>query len=296
MRDEGQLCWQYTHEWQLNGFPVSPHLPLSNDISSVNVSRFLRNTFPEGQAFDELLQYMQISRNNTFALVNALGLDLLGALTILPENKALPSQLIFRALTENELLARLNSRSVNSLIIWDGKPRLSVAGLQDKINVVKNKEGQLGFGEEALYSTHILKFERQSQAYLVLNEYITMGLAKACGLNVANVSLQQYGSHNALLVERFDRKWMNGQVKKRQVIDGCQALNLDPDHKYERWLGSGRDVAHIRDGANLPQLFKFADHCQQPALVKHQILDWVLFNLLVFNVDAHAKNISFLCK
>lgn len=60
------------------------------------------------------------------------------------------------------------------------KPRLSVAAVQDKINVVLNEESRLGFGEGNLCSTHIIKFEKKKLAHLVLNEYITMPLAHQC--------------------------------------------------------------------------------------------------------------------
>jgi serine/threonine-protein kinase HipA len=83
------------------------------------------------------------------------------------------------------------------------------------------------------------------------------------------------------------------EIKRHHIIDGCQALNLPPNYKYERIFGSARDVAHIRDGASLPKLFDFTTHCENPALTKQQMLDWVLFNILVFNFDAHGKNISF---
>jgi len=62
-----------------------------------------------------------------------------------------------------------------------------------------------------------------------------MKIAKRCGLNVANVELKRYGKHQALLVDRFDRQFISmSNVKRRHVIDGCQALNLSPDDKYER--------------------------------------------------------------
>lgn len=151
-----------------------------------------------------------------------------------------------------------------------------------------------GFGEGRLCSTHILKFERKTQTHLVLNEYLTMRLAESCGLAVAKTMLRQYGNHMALLVERFDRKLISDtEVKRRHIIDGCQALNLPPEYKYERNFGSGRDVAHIRDGANLPLLFNFLRHCQNPALARQQMVDWVLFNIIIYNFDAHGKNISF---
>lgn len=47
----------------------------------------------------------------------------------------------------------------------------------------------------------------------------------------------------------------------------------------------------IREGASLPMLFQFAERCYNPAKTKLQLLDWVLFNCLIFNFDAHAKNI-----
>lgn len=291
---DDQLKWQYTAQWQTNGYAISPNLPLSNDIPLLNVNRFLRNLLPEGYALDELLQNIHVSRNNTFALVRALGLDTPGALVFKPPDSEQEETYTFRKLTEEELAARLDQRDIGGLIIWDGKPRLSVAGLQDKINLVLEPDGQLGFGEGALCSTHILKFERQTQSHLILNEYLTMRLAANCGLKVAKVALKQMGRHPALLVERFDRKRVShSHVKRRHIIDGCQALNLPPEYKYEKNFGSGRDVAHIRDGVSLPRLFKFSQRCQNPALTKQQMLDWLLFNLLVFNFDAHGKNISF---
>jgi serine/threonine-protein kinase HipA len=227
-------------------------------------------------------------------LVRALGLDLPGALILTPPETGLPAQGSFRLISNEEIITHLNNRNTNSLIIWDGKPRLSVAGIQDKINLMINSEGQSGFGERSLCSTHILKFERQTQSHLVTNEFLTMHLASACDLPVANVALRQFDKHSALLVERFDRKLIsNTEIKRRHVIDGCQALNLSADYKYERNFGSGRDVKHIRDGASLPLLFDFANHCQNPGLSKQLILDWVIFNILVYNFDAHAKNISF---
>lgn len=121
-----------------------------------------------------------------------------------------------------------------------------------------------------------------------------MQLAERCALSVANVQMLHFGQHSALLVERFDRKLVTtNTVKRRHLIDGCQALNLPPEYKYEQNFGNGRDVAHIRDGVSLPKLFDFANQCMNPAKTKQQILDWVLFNVLIFNCDAHGKNISF---
>ena len=291
---DDQLFWYYTDDWKVKGFPISPHLPLLDNIPSLNVQRFLRNLLPEGHPLDELTAYYNLSKNNTYALIRALGLDIPGALVASPAEKKLPIETQFRILSSKELIQRLNDREHYSLMVWDGKPRLSVAGVQDKINVLLDDEGNIGFGEGALCSTHILKFEKQKLSHLVLNEYFSMQLASQCGLEVAKTKLIYFDNHATLLVERFDREYISkSHIKRRHIIDGCQALNLPPEYKYERHLGSGRDVAHIREGVSLSKLFDFADKCNNPALTKKKILDWVLFNLLIFNFDAHGKNISF---
>jgi serine/threonine-protein kinase HipA len=291
---EDQLYWKYNEHWQKKGYAISPHLPLHEDIPPLNVQRFLRNLLPEGNPLEVLANSFHLSKNNTFGLIRALGLDTPGSLVILLPYQAIPDKANFRLITSEELEQRLNQGDTYSLIIWDGKPRLSVAGVQDKINVVLNKQGQLGFGEGSLCSTHILKFEIQKLSYLVLNEYLSMQLAKSCKLSVANVQIKRFGQHPALLIERFDRKMIAPNVvKRRHLIDGCQALNLPPEYKYEQNFGNSRDVAPIRDGVNLPKLFDFANQCINPAKTKQQILDWVLFNILIYNCDAHGKNISF---
>lgn len=289
-----ELHWHYNPAWQASGFAVSPHLPLTNEIPPTHVLRFLRNLLPEGDALDVFTSKYHLSKNNTFGLIRALGEDTGSALIMLDPKEPYPPSPSFRLITESELIARLDERDKFNIMIWDGKPRLSVAGVQEKINVVLNQHGELGFGEGSLCSTHLLKFERKALPHLVLNEYLTMQLAKQAGLTVANVKIKQFGKHTTLLIERFDRQLeTNNEVKRRHLIDGCQALNLMPEYKYERNFGSGRNVAHIRDGVSLKQLFNFANQCENPAVTKQQILIWVLFNLLVSNYDAHGKNISF---
>jgi len=291
---DDQLHWQYHETWQQSGYAVSPHLPLQGDCSPLNVQRFLRNLLPEGNGLDELVSSYHLSKYNTFGLVRALGLDTPGALVFLPPAQTYPVNAAFRMIGHDELEQRLKTRDSTGLIIWDGKPRLSVAGVQDKINVLLNPDGQPGFGDGLLCSTHLLKFEKQSTSHLVLNEFVSMQLAKSCGIPVAPVQLKRYGPYPALLVERFDRQQVSmTMVKRRHIIDGCQALNVSPEYKYERNFGSGRDVAHIREGASLIKLFDFANQCANPAQTKQGILDWVLFNILIFNYDAHGKNISF---
>ena len=287
-----EIHWQYTRFWQKNGYALSPYLPLDGEINARDVKRYLNNLLPEGDGLETLTSLFRVSKSNTFALVKILGQDLPSVFSLSDHECSKNKDSSFVELDEDDLINRLNNLEPR-LAIWDDKPRLSVAGVQNKMNIVVNEEGKLGFGEGMLRSTHLLKFEEKKSIHLVVNEYVTMRLAMACGLNVADVELRFFETHPALLVERFDRKLLQGVTLRRHMIDGCQALNLPPEYKYERNFGKGRDVKHIRDGASLTKLFDFTNQCRNPALAKQTLLDWVVFNLLVLNADAHGKNISF---
>lgn len=182
--------------------------------------------------------------------------------------------------------------------VWDGKPRLSVAGMQPKLNLLE-LNGHLGLCDgDRLASDRILKFSSAARPLQLLNECMTMRLAAAAGWPTAKAGMRQVGVHQALEIMRFDRQAAAGTdgnmvVKRRHVIDGCQALGLPSAYKYERDYGDGRDVRHIRDGANLLNLFGLASDADNPQAFINNLYDWVLFFIVVGNADAHAKNISF---
>lgn len=290
------LKLNYTPEWQRSGFAISPHLPLSNQHSPEVAYNYLDNALPEGAARRLLAESLGVSEANVYPQVRALGNDLAGAVVFKPTHETAldESKPIFRVLEEDELIARLDTKEDFGLLTWDDKPRLSVAGVQDKLNVFIDDTGTIGFGDGSLCSTHILKFERKNCPNLVLNEYFCMKLAEAVGLPVAEVDFKRFGPHPALLVERFDRKYVRDEkrVLRRHVIDGCQALNLSREFKYERNLGDGRDVRHIRDGASLEKLFAFARSMSAPVESAQWLIRWQLFNLMINNFDSHGKNVS----
>jgi serine/threonine-protein kinase HipA len=289
-----RLSLSYDASWLKKGFAISPALPLTDQaLTGRPVSAFFNNLLPEGQSFDDLVAYLGVSRSNVFALIRAIGKETSGALTF--DNHVSERQLpSFTPLDLEELEKRLSHRDAFNLVVWEGKVRLSVAGEQDKLNILFNDTNMMGFGDGSLCSTNILKFEKHQDTYLVANEYLCLKLAKACGLNVTSSALMKIGQHDALLVERFDRrKESDSVVLKKHMIDSCQALGLPPSFKYERNLGSGRDVRDIRDGVSFAHLFELAGKCKHPAKTKLDILNWMAFNLIVSNFDAHGKNISF---
>lgn len=290
------LKLSYTPQWQQQGFAISPHLPLNNQHAPEVAYNYLDNALPEGEARKLLAENLGVSEKNVYSQVRAIGNDLAGAIVFRPvqAEQIDRTQPIFRLIEEAELIERLNIKEEFGLLTWDDKPRLSVAGVQDKLNVFIDNAGNLGFGDGSLCSTHILKFEKKNCPNLVLNEFFCMTLSTAIGLPTADVAFRRFGSHPALIVKRFDRKYVSddSKVLRRHVIDGCQALNLSRDHKYERNLGDGRDVKHIRDGASLEKLFGFCRKMSSPVESIQWLIHWQLFNLMIGNYDSHGKNVS----
>lgn len=281
----------YSDEWIKDGYAISPVIPLTGDTSSKSVVNFLRNLFPEGSAFDVLLQTSNLSKTNLLGILTAIGWDTAGAFTF--SKSLIKRKTELRPILQKELAAKLEKGLTDDIARWDGKFRLSVAGVQNKLNVYIDKSGDKYLADGAYASTHILKFASRQFPSIVVNELFCMRLAQASGIDVAEVHHERVENHSMLVVKRFDRRLNEDSVAKRHMVDGCQALDLPPEYKYEQNFGSGKDVAHIRDGVSLQKLIGFAQQCNFPAIVIQKLLGWLAFNLLVGNSDAHGKNVSF---
>jgi len=290
LSDGDDLELIYTDDWKQEGFPLSPYLPLQGVIDKKDVKNFVLNLLPEGNGLEELSKLFHISKANAFALLNAIGKETSGALSF---GMVESIETSFREISKEELQERIRERKKIPITIWDGKVRLSLAGVQEKLPIAII-DGKFGFGEGKLASTHILKFDT-SDTHLVLNEAISLHLAHKAGLAVNKAKIELFDHEPVLVVERFDRKILptHQEVKKLHVIDGCQLLSLSPSYKYERNFGSARDVQHIRQGASFHQLIQHESKLDIPLLYKKALLDWSLVNLCLGNSDAHGKNISF---
>lgn len=110
--------------------------------------------------------------------------------------------------------------------------RLSLAGAQDKL-AVHVQDGQIALAKYGTPTTHILKPFIQGLNHTVENEYFCMRLAKELGLNVPEVSIGLAGKISYLLVLRYDRKEVNGNIIRLHQEDFCQALSVLPELKYE---------------------------------------------------------------
>ncbi|GAB7539198.1 HipA domain-containing protein [Burkholderia sp. 3C] len=303
-----RFLFRYDDAWlaRADAFPLSPHIPLGPHAPASGVmQRFLSNLLPEGRALDVASVVNQISKDNVFGLVHVLGREPVGGLGFLPvaDDGAAPVQsreAVRRAIPHAELSERIRDRDTIPFPVWDRKVRLSVAGYQDKLQVLIEGE-HIALADGALSSTHLLKPESRNMStpHMVANEHFCMTLAARMGLPVAPVSLWRI-PEPLLLVERFDRSVTRDPttglvhtVRRLHVIDACQALDAPVSYKYERNFGNNESVANIREGVSFATLFPLARQCEDPAHARALLVRWAMFHLLIGNSDAHGKNLSF---
>lgn len=111
-------------------------------------------------------------------------------------------------------------------------------------------------------------------------EYATLELARLSGLNVCGTRIEKVGSRDALMLERFDRKW-------------------NPDEKaYARFgLISGLTVLDAEDGYLGRERWSYlllADELRRwssrPAQDQLELFRRMVFNAMVTNNDDHPRN------
>lgn len=284
---ENNGLWQFQYEqsWlqQLLAFSLAPYLPMQTaphiDNGSYRpVQWFFDNLLPEEQARELLAKYIKVSTEDAFGILEAIGGESAGAITLLPPATSLPKGDIAQ-LSKEDLSKRIQNLPRTPMNRGERK-RMSLAGAQHKMLLVCDGD--------ALYepightpSTHILKPEHTSQDiyyFTVRNEYTVMRLAQACGLQVPKVYID-YVPQACYLVERFDRKGALPNIERLHVLDGCQLLGLSAGAKYRK--------------NTIETLLELQKLCRSKGLTALKLYRWVLFNFLVGNSDAHLKNLSF---
>ena len=161
--------------------------------------------------------------------------------------------------------------------------RLSLAGAQTKLPVVIHN-GQIALPRPEQATTHILKPPIERFAGTTENEAFAMRLARQVGLSVAEIDYRSVGDHAFLLVERYDRAAGNGHIKRLHQEDFCQALGFPSVRKY---AADGGPV--LRDCFQL-----LRSVTTRPARDVLKLFHAAIFNLIIGNADAHAKNYSLL--
>jgi serine/threonine-protein kinase HipA len=260
--------------------PLSAALPV--DGPEERPGTFFANLLPEGAVKARLAARLGVSVENDFALLEAVGGDCAGALSLLPEGASPSATARARRLTP-ALLARLAEAGPMATLVDEGL-RLSLAGAQGKLAVVSQGKA-LALPGGTAPSTHILKLPSPEWPGLPVNELVMLELGRAAGLPTPAARLCDLGpkfEEPGLLLERFDRATEAGQVRRLHQEDLCQATGRSPALKYE--AQGGPTLAEV--------VALLRKECARPALDIERLLRWQIFNVLCGNADGHGKNLA----
>ena len=277
-----------------NAVPLSASLPLqTEEFSQKQCIPFFSGLLPEEDSRKKIADYLHISETSTLKLLEALGGECAGLVSILPEEKTV-SQIDsyslnsdnYELLEEVRLTDFIEKMNTRPLMKADENLRLSLAGAQEKL-ALANINGKWYLPLNGAPSTHILKPTRTgSLSSLAQNEYICMKLAKCFDLPVPDVDILNIAGKDVFVVERYDRIKKDDFIQRLHQEDLCQALGIMNTSKYQNDGGPG-----IADIFNT-----IKKNCTVPALETQKFLSYVIFNYLIGNCDSHGKNYSLLYK
>ncbi|MFA5182520.1 MAG: type II toxin-antitoxin system HipA family toxin [Syntrophales bacterium] len=281
-----RFVFQYDSEMtdQPGSISISLSLPLQRDPYADDLPRpFFANLLPEAEIRRVISRRLGISEKNDFILLWKIGGECAGAISVLPEGNSPQDEPGYRELDESELHKIVAELPRKPLMAGERGIRLSLAGAQNKLPIyMENDKIFLSSGN--FPSTHILKPPIQGLEGTVMNEAFCMILAGRIGLDVPEVIIRR-SSDTLFIVKRFDReRTPGGKVVRIHQEDFCQALGFLPEQKYES-----------EGGPALNRCFDLINRSSiRPAADRMALLQWVIFNVLIGNADAHAKNITIL--
>lgn len=285
----GEFFFEYDAQWlaQPGAYALAPQFLLNaQPTRGALVRSFFENLLPEGEVLDDVLAALQLRGASSLDVLGRLGAELPGVLSLLPEDAVPLVQQDYRDLPFAELSARLAQRTATPLLVSNTQAGMSLAGAQDKLGLrFEPRTKRLYDSVGASPTTHILKPDTRQPRYQpsAINEYACMRLAGALKLPVPKVWLLRV-PEAAYVVERYDRVLTAGNIVGLHQFDGCQLLGHGPGWKYERSGGL----------ASLPKLVAALRALRVRGSDLLQFQRWVMFNYLIGNADAHAKNLSLL--
>lgn len=298
--NRGTHSFSYAPSWleSEKSRPLSLSLPLTRtlEIKGEAVANYFDNLLPDNERIRERIGRRFKTRTlDAFALLEAIGRDCVGAVQLLPEGTTPDgwNHVACEPLTDEQVAAALRAvpddpvaRHINETPPF----RISLAGAQEKTAFVR-VNGQWCSPVGATPSTHIFKLPlgvianttRVNVFDSVENEWLCAQIIQALGLPMAHTEMATFGDQRALIVERFDREWMDDGkwIVRLPQEDFYQALGLPPRLKYE-------DDGGPSAAAGLTLLAGSADaETDRMAFQLAQLAFW-----LMAAPDGHAKNFS----
>lgn len=293
--DGGATAFVYAREWLDDpmAHALSLSLPLRAEPFGDAVTRaWFDNLLQENDQLDRAMAAHGIDRGDIVGLLEHIGKDCAGAVSVLPlDHPPLkrPGDLAshYEPLDEHELIDLVRRLTENRALPEGMRDPSPVAGFRRKISLTVLPGEPTRFGlpraGTGAPTTHILKVPDPRHKNEQRDEAFATLLASQCGLPVGTCLDSALGGFPFLLIQRFDRLVEGTSVYRIHQEDFAQAAGLPALLKYERRGRPGRRF----DAEVIGRILAATD---QPALARQLFLRLTLFNLLIGNTDNHAKN------
>jgi serine/threonine-protein kinase HipA len=300
---DGSLSFRYADRWlqTAGAFPLSVTMPLrSAPYPSDIISPWLANLLPEEDQLKVLTRSLGLDQADVLAVLAEIGGDTAGALSFGAAAdrgawKYAPLTAFYDTGDPHLALERhFEDLGRRPFLVGEEGVRQSLAGGQKKsaLAVLDEtgapvlrllKEGDvLAIPLNGAPSTLIVKPDNPNLPGITENEVWCLRMAQAIGIEAAQATILQSSKRTAIGVLRYDRRMgRSGQLLRLHQEDFAQANGLPPGRKYERGTLPGLD---------LKTLLETGRHVSASDALA--LLDQVIFNILVANTDAHAKNYS----
>jgi serine/threonine-protein kinase HipA len=278
--------FSYAPEWlsTRGAFPVSLLMPLSpRRVPPRLFLPWAANLLPESTQLKAIGLQLGAAPSDVIGILSELGRDTAGALSI--GEPGTTSTQGWKPIANEKMLEKiLTELPSKPFLVGEDGVSMSLAGVQTKLGVAIDARGRVCVPINGAPSTWILKPDAERLFGGVQNEALCLTLAKRLGLNAPEVTTGKAGKRTYLMVKRYDRVEQAGRWRRLHQEDFCQALGKPPSAKYES------NQTGI-PGPTLAEIFATTRHAMQaPDIIN--LLDYVIFNVIACNTDAHAKNYS----
>lgn len=291
----GKLRFEYDSEYrqQANPTPLSVSMPTQVRLHADHlIAPWLWGLLPDNEAvLARWAREFHASASSPFSmLATPIGHDCAGAVRFvapaeLEDLLRRPGDITW--LSEEEVAQRLRDLKRDSTA-WLGLTftgQFSLAGAQAKTALLF-RDGRWGVPSGSIPTSHILKPAVSGLDDHDLNEHLCLDAAGRAGLLVATTHVAEFAGESAIVVDRYDRSTIGGEVRRIHQEDLCQALSVPPARKYQSDGGPGpKEIARLFRQVMPPRA---ADEAIW------RFLDALAWNWLIAGTDAHAKNYSLL--
>jgi serine/threonine-protein kinase HipA len=280
---KGKLRFHYLENAE---HAISISLPLKEkNFDQAHTLPFFTGLLPEKfQTLNTIAKILGSDPHNVFDLLSMLGFDCQGAVSfhLLSEPIQTYDNTPLKAviMSEIDLEKKILQLESDPFFIKKEGFRAILSGPQEKVPVCV-VDDQVAIPEKGHFTTHILKPGFASFENKIVNEYFCLRLAKRMGLHVVNVKLKKANKTSYLLIPRYDREIQGKLIKHYHQEDFCQALGYEASEKYQKNSGPG-----------YKSCFTLLQKTNIPAIDRNHFMRMIIFNYLIGNMNAHAKNIS----